>query len=119
LINGQPGFGPITICDTSRSPSKVAAELELLVNISASVDHVPDSFQRFVRDAPEKNAIEAGTIDEKRARWIRRVIFGSGSSSGRLVDQTEKMWLQKIDESVKGKTNHVSWEILKHVLEIA
>ena len=42
--------------------------LELLVNISASVKQAPESFQKFVRDAIEKKAVKAGTIDEKRAR---------------------------------------------------
>lgn len=28
LVNGQHGFGPITLCDTSRSPSKIGAEVK-------------------------------------------------------------------------------------------
>jgi hypothetical protein len=87
-------------------------ELELLVNVSASVQTAPQSFHAFVLSALEEAVRQKGAVDEQLATLIRRTIFGLGSSSGRQVDEPEKQFLKKIEESFKDRKNHVSWDIL-------
>lgn len=96
-----------------------AAELELLVNISATVATAPDFFQEFVRQALQEQVARAGVVDERSARFIRRVLFGTGSSSGTAVDELEKAWVHAIEATVKNRSNHFSWQILKHELGIS
>ncbi len=95
------------------------AELELLVNISATVERTPHFFQKYVRAALQRDIERSGVIDEKQASWIRRVIFGSGSSSGGEIDETEKTWLRQVSQVVEGRKNHATWEMLKHQVGIA
>lgn len=94
------------------------AELELVVNVSASVTSAPEFFHEYVLAALRKDVLETGSVDEARSSRIRRVIFGPGSRSGKEIDQSEISWLRQIDEVTKDKGNHSTWDILKRELEI-
>lgn len=112
LIAGRHGFGHITLCDTPRSPSKVGA-LDLLVNLSASVKSAPPFFHEFVLARLKEYVLQDGFVDESDARMIRSVIFGSGSSSGKLIDERERVWLRDLDNHAAKDKNHASWRMLK------
>lgn len=94
-------------------------ELELLVSISASVKSAPPFFQSFVLDALKTAVLRDDVVDDHDAQMIRRVIFGSGSSSGKVVDEPEKTFLRQIKEATAGSgKNHPSWDILQLELGI-
>lgn len=92
-------------------------ELDLLVNISASVTSAPERFHSFVLDALKDVVLLEGLVTERNAQRIRRVIYGPGSSSGKTVDDAEQRWLREIDEATG--ENHPSWNILKLELNIS
>jgi hypothetical protein len=87
--------------------------MDLLVNLSASVRSAPPFFHRFVLAALKDYVLRDGLIDEDDARMIRRVIFGSGSSSGKSIDDVERAWLRDIDNFTTQEKNHPSWSLLK------
>ena len=88
-------------------------EIDLLVNVSASVWSAPTFFHRFVLDALKGLVLQDSLVGEDDVRMIRRVICGSGSSSGRSIDDMEKAWLREIDDMTARKKNHPSWSLLK------
>ncbi|MBA3766196.1 MAG: hypothetical protein H0W99_04255 [Acidobacteria bacterium] len=105
-IKRNDGIGPV--------------ELELLVSISASVKSAPPSFQSFVLDALKTAVLRDHVVDVQDAQMIRRVIFGSGSSSGKVVDEMEKTFLRQVKEATAGSgKNHPSWDILQLEMRIS
>ena len=91
-----------------------AVEIDLLVNVSASVRSAPPFFHRFVLAALKDLVLLDGLVDEHDVRMIRSVICGSGSSSGQSIDDLEKAWLREIDDLTAQGKNHPSWSLLKH-----
>jgi hypothetical protein len=88
-------------------------EMDLLVNLSASVRSAPLFFQRFVLAALKDYVLRDGLIDERDARMIRTVILGPGSSSGKTIDEIEKAWLREIEDITPPEKNHPSWGMFK------
>lgn len=88
-------------------------EIDLLVNVSASVTSAPAFFHRIVLDALKGLVLQDGLVGEDDVRMIRSVICGPGSSSGQSIDDLEKAWLREIDDVTARKKNHPSWSILK------
>lgn len=107
------------ISKTGNDGNVDAIELDLLVNLSASVTSSPPSFHSFVLGALKSAVIKEGLVDESNAHRIMRVIYGPGSSAGKTVDELEKSWLMEIDEATKRGANHPSWNILKLKLGVA
>jgi hypothetical protein len=87
-------------------------ELELLVNVSASVRTATPSFHSFVLSALQNAVRQSGAVDERLAHLIRRTIYGPGGSSGRYVDETEKRFVQEVKEITAGGKNHPVWDVL-------
>jgi hypothetical protein len=88
-------------------------ELDLLINISASINSAPVFFQSFVLAALKEHVLRDGSIDERDARMIRGVLLGSGSSSGKTIDDAERDWLRGLDALTAQEKNHPSWNLLK------
>jgi hypothetical protein len=88
-------------------------EIDLLVNVSASVRRAPAFFHKFVLEALKELVLRDGLVGEDDVRMIRNVICGPGSSSGRSIDDLEKGWLREIDEQTDGRKNHPSWSLFK------
>jgi hypothetical protein len=88
-------------------------EIDLLVNVSASVRRAPPFFHRFVLDALKALVLQDGLVGEEDVRKIRSVICGPGSSSGQSIDDLEKAWLREIDDQTARRKNHPSWGLLK------
>ena len=88
-------------------------EIDLLINVSASVRSAPPFFHRFVLDALKGLVLQDGLVGEDDVRMIHSVSCGSGSSSGRSIDDMEKAWLHEIDDLTAQRKNHPSWSLLK------
>ena len=90
-----------------------AVEIDLLVNVSASVTSAPPFFHRFVLAALKDLVLHDGLVGEQDVRMIRSVICGPGSSSGQSIDELEKAWLREIDDLTAQGKNHPLWSLLK------
>ena len=93
-------------------------DIDLLVNLCASVRNAPLFFYRFVLASLKDYVLQDGLINEHDARMIRSVILGPGSSSGKTIDEIEKAWLREIDNLVHKEKNHPSWGMLKLDVEL-
>lgn len=90
-----------------------AAELELMVNVSASVKSAPPFFHQFVLTALKEAIIRDGVVDEHDVQMIRRVIFASGSSAGAALSALERELLFDIQRATRESDNHPSWSALQ------
>ena len=98
-------------------------ELALLVNIAATGQGAPDSFNAFVLSSLKAAVLEDGIIDEAEVEMIRKVIYGKGGAGGAAVERVEADFLFDLNDAASGKENHPSWKDLfveavsSHVLE--
>lgn len=99
-----------------------AAELALLVNISARAKATPPRFQRFVLASLKEAILRDGVVDADEVKMIRAVIYGGGGSGGAAVSRAEADFLFEINDVVSGKRNAPAWKrlfvdaITKHIL---
>jgi sigma-B regulation protein RsbU (phosphoserine phosphatase) len=100
-------------------------ELELMVNLCALAKQAPAKFHDYVLAAMKGKVLAEGLIDEAAVDQIRRVIYGSGGSSGAAIDRKEGQLLFDLNDATTGQPNHASWKTLfvealtRHVIDDA
>jgi len=100
-------------------------ELALLVNICENaIGESPTNFSAFVIESLRNAVIADGIVDADEVEMLKKVIYGTGGSSGADVDRAEADLLFDINDATTGNEGHdPSWTsffveaISKHVLD--
>jgi len=109
LIKGEHGFGPITLCDTSRSPSKIGAEVKDF-RLERYIEHGRMSARRTPR--PVQLALAASALALRDADInlaacdVNRVGVCVGTAVGNIGDGlvVRDRWLKSEDQSFNSET---------------
>lgn len=89
-----------------------AAELALLVNITAKAKATCPKFQKFVLASMKDAILADGVIDADEVKMIKTVIYGSGGGAGSGVSRAEADFLFELNDAVSGKKNAPAWKKL-------
>jgi len=84
-------------------------EIELLVNVCACAERVPDRFLDYVFSALRRAVEEDGQIAEARVGQIRRVVYGGGDAGREGIDRRTGNFLFDLNDAMTGRPNHPAW----------
>jgi sigma-B regulation protein RsbU (phosphoserine phosphatase) len=97
------------ISKLGEGPNVGSVALELLVNVCAHAERVPDRFLDYAISALRHATREDGRIAESRVGQIRRIIYGSGVVPRHAVDRRMADFLFDLNDAMAGRPNHPTW----------
>lgn len=98
-------------------------ELELLVNVCARAERVPDRFLDYALSALRRAVEQDGLITEPRLGQIQCVVYCRSEPGSESVDRRMGNFLFDLNDAMTGRPNHPSWTeffveaITDHVLD--
>jgi len=97
------------IAKLEEAPGPDNVEIELLVNVCACAERVPDRFLDYVFSALRRAIEEDGLIGEARVGQMRRVVYGRDDAGREGIDRRTADFLFDLNDAMTGRPNHASW----------